>query len=298
LSGDSAGLSWPWYDGSFEVTVVGTNHIAMNPILVRLEARDKSGKRIDDYSGRVAPTAAPVVGESGTPEAEAYCAFYDESGNRPEVTHRGVGSFVGGVGNFPVTFVAVRPKEPRYNVSLTFCDMQNTAMCGSASFSVRSIPAGKQEYLEIGPDYKTPPLEAGTPAAMRLVARSGQNSLGFELQNLFVETVEFFSTVSKTVTPGQITNYSKKADGYGVLVQDFTFSDGGEQQVVAVWKTPAGMYRASASQVLKVAPAPIVLDWKQADLGEMSPVVDIWASPVGTYVAFEFGRLYMTPDGG
>jgi hypothetical protein len=296
--GDSSAFDWPWYEGSFEVTVIGQNHIAMNPILVRLEARGKDGKRIDDYAGRVSVSAASIVGASGTPEPEAYFTTYDEAGNRPEVTKRGIGGFVGGVGNFPITFVTVRPKEWKYDASFTVCDLQNTAMCGSASFSVRSIPAGKQEYMEIGPDYKTPPLEAGTPAAMRLVARNGQNSLGFELQNLFVGTVDFYSTVSKTLTPGQITDYSKKADIYGELIQDFTFSNGGEQQVVAVWKTPAGMYRASASKTLKVAPTPVVLDWEQADLGEMSMVTDIWASPVGTYVTFEFGRLYMTPDGG
>ncbi len=298
VAGDSSGPQWPWYEGSFTVTIIGSNHIAMNPILVRLEARGQDGEIIDDYAGRVSLTSATIVGASGAPEPEAYFTTYDEWGNRPEVTKRGIGGFVGGVGNFPITFVAVRPKEWKYDTSLTVCDLQNTAMCGSASLSVRSIPAGKQEYMELGPDYKTPPLEAGTPAAMRLVARNGQNSLGFELQNLFVGTVELFSTVSKTLTPGKIDDYSKKADGYGVLVHDFTFSDGGEQQMVAVWKTPAGMYRASVSPTLKVAPPPIVLDWKQADLGEMSPVTDIWASPVGTYVTFEFGRLYMTPDGG
>jgi hypothetical protein len=292
------GLSWPAYEGSFSVTVVGQYHVAMTPILVRLEARDPGGFLIADYQGRVGLSQAVILRSGGDPEPEAFFTVYDEWGNRPEKTGRGMGGFVGGVGNFPATFVAVRPKEPEYAATLTFCDLKSPDMCGSVELAVHTIPAGRQEYMEVGPDYDAPPVEAGSPSPFRFVARNGQNSLGFELQNLFVDTVELFSAGSKSITPATIEDYSAKADEYGVLVQDVTFSDPGKQQLVALWMTPGGLYRSSQSQPIQVAPAPVPLAWKQADLDELSPVVDIWASPEGTYVAFEFGRLYLTADGG
>ena len=294
----SDGYGWPWYEGSFSVTMINSHASPRVPILFRVVALDANGDPLPDYLGRIAVTGQKIHSANGAPADETYMVFYNEWGESTEKYREGIGGFVQGQAVFPVTFVTVRGKHPYYACSFTVRDLQNPGMSGSVEFSVPVSGGERLQYTEIGRAYEHEPLIAGEPGAFRIVARLGKNSLGFEVQDEHRDLMRFFSDGSKNISPAVIENYSQKASIYGEMDLDFTLSDYGQQRVLAMWETVHGMIRASAGGPFPVGPPSRFTAFEQADLDELSPVRDIWASPNGTYIAFEFGKLFVTKDGG
>ena len=292
------GQGWQTYDGSFSVSMMNSHAQSRSPVLFRVVARDSQGNTLPDYVGRFGITEQRIMTPKGTPAEETYMVFYNEWGESTARYREGIGGFVQGQTVFPVTFVTVRGKHPHYECEFTISDLKNPAMKGTVSFVVPVSGGERLQYTEIGRSYDAEPLVAGEPGSFRLVARLGKNSLGFEVQDEHRDLMEFYSDGSKSITPSVIENYSNKANVYGELETEFTLSDYGRQRVLTVWKTLNGMIRASAGGPFPVGPPARFIPFEQADLDELSPVRDIWAAPQGTYIAFEFGKLYVTKDGG